>query len=171
MLLEVTKLVNRGDSINPRLLDAQTTLPYSNLLLCGVRQELEQLVWEKKIEYKGSTCAFKRLLLLASQKATWRVWWDLYCMEGRKQVWCCPLGKLKWKMLKRPWKNVLQLPVIWRHCSGCWKYRSRQDREGSYLRQRKQQIQMKTLSWKWADACEEPKLHVVEPSWIWALAL
>lgn len=83
----------------------------------------------------------------------------------------CPLGELKWKMLKRQLKvflhflfstqastHALWVAIMWSYYSGQCKYRSGPDREGSDSRWRKQQMWMKAVSWEWADRRgEEPK--------------
>lgn len=80
------------------------------------------------------------------------------------------MGKLTWKMLKRPLKEVLTLPVLhsgihtcflsgyyvkilfWKH----WKYRSGQDREGL-------EVKETANAKKGPGVCEVWKILVVEP--------
>lgn len=67
---------------------------------------------------------------------------------------------------------VFWVTLMWGCCSGHWKWSIGQDRAGSYLRQKKQQTQTKTLTeLRTSDSLPAAKLRVVQPWCIFKKAL
>ena len=111
-MLEVTELVNRKDSIDPKPLHTSLAHSYSGLSFCGVGQDLGYQYEKKRTEH---TCASESLCFMSFPETYLFLSFEplrtiarLYLygrLKARPQGDPLPLGELKRKLLTKSLKG------------------------------------------------------------------